>query len=92
MRLTSTTVTVEAEVEISDVLEELDDDQLKNNGLHRAEQCITDPDALARELHGALNALHQQAHNDQPLFLDACLREPCRSLSLRKFPQLGTSR
>lgn len=83
------TVTTEVEVDVADYLSEAEDDELKELGLHRADSCAGDPDGAAGELHGVLNALHQQAHPDQPLFVDMCLREPCRSLSVRKFPQLG---
>ncbi|MGX1515041.1 hypothetical protein [Streptomyces collinus] len=83
------TVNTEVEVDIADYLTESDDDELSEFGLHRADSCAGDPHGAAGELHSVLNALHQQAHTDQPLFIDTCLREPCRSISLRKFPQLG---
>ncbi|MFR0351825.1 hypothetical protein [Streptomyces sediminimaris] len=90
------TVATEVEVDIADYLAdylaESEDDELDDLGLHRADSCKGDPHGAADELHSALNALHQQAHQDQPLFLDMCLREPCRSLSLQKFPQLGGGR
>lgn len=68
---------------------DVDDDELAEFGLHRADSCAGDPHGAAASLHSALNALHQQAHPDQPLFVDTCLREPCRSLLLRQFPDLG---
>jgi hypothetical protein len=81
-------ITTEVEVDIADYLTEVDDEELAELGLRR-----TDPLAVANEdfsdLYSALDALHQQAHPDQPLFIDTCLREPCRSLSLRKFPALS---
>lgn len=83
------TVNTDVEVDISDYLAESDDDELSGLGLHRADSCAGDPHGAAGELHSALNALHQQAHPDQPLFVDMCLREPCRSLSVQKFPELG---
>ncbi|MEU3620639.1 hypothetical protein ABZ725_51645 [Streptomyces sp. NPDC006872] len=84
------TVMTEVEVDIADYLTESEDDELSEFGLHRANSCAGDPHGAAGELHTALNALHQQAHEDQLLFIDMCLREPCRSLSLQKFPQLGS--
>lgn len=86
------TVTTEVEVDIAEYLGEAEDGELEELGLHRAVVCAGDPRGAADELHSALNALHQQAHPDQPLFLDVCLREPCRSLSIRKFPSLGGAR
>jgi hypothetical protein len=83
------TVTTDVEVDIADYLTESDNDELSELGLHRADSCAGDPHGAASELHSALNALHQQAHPDQSLFVDMCLREPCRSLLLQKFPQLG---
>lgn len=83
------TVTTDVEVDIADYLAESEDDELKELGLHRADSCAGDPHGAADALHTALTALHQQAHPDQPLFVDACLREPCRSLPIRQFPQLG---
>lgn len=83
------TVTTDVEVDIADYLAEAEDDELGELGLHRADSCSGDPNGAADELHSALAALHQQAHPDQPLFVDTCLREPCRSLSLQKFPDLG---
>lgn len=81
-------ITTEVEVDIADYLGEVDDEELAELGLRR-----TDPLAVAdadfTDLYSALDALHQQAHPDQPLFVDTCLREPCRSLSLRKFPALN---
>lgn len=85
------TVTTDVEVDIADYLTESDDAELSDLGLHREDSCAGDPNGAANELHSALNALHQQAHPDQPLFVDMCLREPCRSLSLQKFPQLGNA-
>lgn len=84
------TVTTDVEVDIADYLAESDDVELNDLGLHRDDACSGDPHGNANELHAVLNALHQQAHPDQPLFVDMCLREPCRSLSIRKFPQLGS--
>lgn len=84
------TVTTDVEVDIADFLS--DDDELSDLGLHRDEDCGGAPHSAASELLTALTALHQQAHPDQPLFPDMCLREPCRSLSLRDFPQLGGGR
>jgi hypothetical protein len=86
------TVSTDVEVDIGDYLAESDDDELSDLGLHRADSCAGDPRGAAGELHSALNALHQQAHPDQPLFADMCLREPCCSLSVQKFPQLGGAR
>lgn len=83
------TVHTDVEVDIGDYLAESDDDELSELGLHRADSCAGDPHGAAGELHATLNALHQQAHPDQPLFIDMCLREPCRSLSVRQYPQLG---
>ncbi|MEU0667154.1 hypothetical protein ABZ508_02745 [Streptomyces lavendulocolor] len=83
------TATVEVEVDIAEYLEESEDSELAELGLHRADTCAGDPDGNADDLYRALNALHQQAHADQPLFVDTCLREPCRSLSLRKLPGLS---
>lgn len=85
------TVTTDVEVDIADYLSESDDAELRDLGLHREDSCNGDPNGAANELHAALNALHQQAHPDQPLFVDMCLREPCRSLSVQKFPQLGNA-
>ena len=84
------TVPTEVEVDIAEYLDESEDGELEELGLHRADSCKGDPHGAADELHSALNALHQQAHPDQPLFIDMCLREPCRSLSIQKFPQLGS--
>lgn len=86
------TVTTDVEVDIADYLAESDDAELNDLGLHRDDACAGDPHGNADELHSVLNALHQQAHPDQPLFIDMCLREPCRSVSVRKFPQIGGSR
>jgi hypothetical protein len=86
------TVTTDVEVDIADYLAESEDDELSEFGLHRADSCAGDPHGAADQLHSTLNALHQQAHPDQPLFIDTCLREPCRSLSLRQFPALGGGR
>jgi hypothetical protein len=86
------TVTTDVEVDIGDYLADSDDDELGDLGLHRADSCAGDPHGAAGELHNALNALHQQAHPDQPLFADMCLREPCRSLSVRAYPELGGTR
>lgn len=86
------TVTTDVEVDITDYLTDVTDDELSEYGLHRDDSCAGDPHGAAEELHSALNALHQQAHPDQPLFVDTCLREPCRSLSLQKFPGLGGAR
>jgi hypothetical protein len=83
------TVNTDVEVDIADYLSESDDDELSDLGLHRADTCSGDPGGAPDELHRTLTALHQQAHPDQPLFVDMCLREPCRSLSLQKFPHLG---
>ncbi|TXS78657.1 hypothetical protein [Streptomyces sp. sk2.1] len=82
------TTTVEVEVDIAEYLDESEDSELSELGLHRADSCAGDPDGSADELYQALNALHQQAHPDQPLFVDTCLREPCRGLSARRFPNL----
>ncbi|WP_354596815.1 hypothetical protein R1Y80_09710 [Streptomyces sp. JL1001] len=82
------TTNVEVEVDIAEYLEESEDSELSELGLHRADSCAGDPDGGADDLYRALNALHQQAHPDQPLFVDTCLREPCRSLSVQKFPNL----
>ena len=84
------TVTTDVEVDIADYLTESDDAELEELGLHRADSCAGDPHGAAGELHTVLTALHQQAHPDQPLFIDMCLREPCRSVSVRKFPLLGS--
>ncbi|GAA4706261.1 hypothetical protein [Streptomyces youssoufiensis] len=75
-----------AEVDIADYLDAADDDELAKLGLHDANSC---PRESADELHRAITALHQQAHPDQPLFPDTCLREPCRSLSAQRHPDLG---
>ncbi|MFC9700881.1 hypothetical protein ACFTWD_09340 [Streptomyces sp. NPDC056943] len=83
------TTTVEVEVDIAEYLEESEDSELSELGLHRDTTCAGDPDGNADELVSALSALHQQAHPDQPLFVDTCLREPCRSLSLQRFPGLS---
>ena len=83
------TVTTDVEIDIADYLTESDNDELSELGLHRADACSGDPHGAADDLHSALNALHQQAHPDQPLFVDMCLREPCRSIPLRQFPHLG---
>lgn len=83
------TINTDVEVDISDYLTDVDNDELSELGLHRADSCAGDPHGAADDLHSALNALHQQAHPDQPLFVDTCLREPCRSLPLRQFPNLG---
>lgn len=83
------TTTVDVEVDIAEFLGESTNDELKELGLHRADACVGATNGGASQLHAALEALHQQAHPDQPLFVDTCLREPCRSLSLRAFPQLG---
>lgn len=83
------TVTTDVEVDIADYLTDVTTEELGEYGLHRADSCAGDPHGAAGELHSALNALHQQAHPDQPLFADMCLREPCRSLSVQKFSQLG---
>ena len=82
------TTTVDVEVDIAEYLEESDNDELSSLGLHRANTCAGDPDGSADELYQALNALHQQAHADQPLFVDTYLCEPCRSLSVQKLPNL----
>lgn len=87
----SQVVTVEAEVDLGDFLSEADDEQLLDLGLHRDDNC---GEALADdqdELYVALSALHQQAHTDQPIHIDACLREPCRNISLRTHPQISTT-
>ncbi|MFB7364178.1 hypothetical protein [Streptomyces hydrogenans] len=83
------TTTVDVEIDIADYLEESEDAELAELGLHRADTCAGDPNGNADELLSVLSALHQQAHPDQPLFVDTCLREPCRSLSLQRFPGLS---
>ncbi|GHI91310.1 hypothetical protein [Streptomyces olivaceus] len=89
IRRPSQYVTVDVEVDIADYLAEATDVDLAELDLHRTTSCAGDPDGGADELYRALTALHQQAHEDQPLFVDCCLREPCRSLSLQKFPHIG---
>lgn len=86
------TTTVDVEVNIADYLAEAEDDELDDLGLHREDSCPGGPDGAPGELYSALEALHQQAHPDQPLFVDACLREPCRSLSARRHPGLAARR
>ncbi|HXJ27034.1 MAG TPA: hypothetical protein VNH17_15090, partial [Streptosporangiaceae bacterium] len=61
-----TTITVEAEVELADIIEDLDDDTLADFDLHRDGSCaskvpVTDkPDESAAR--GAIASLHRQAH------------------------------
>jgi hypothetical protein len=91
-RARSQYVTVEVEVDLADYLNNASDEELHSLGLHSEENCDGDHDAEAAEaLYAAINALHQQAHTDQPLFADACLREPCRSLPLRQHPGLSAT-
>lgn len=91
-RARSRYVTVEVEVDIADYLGEASDEELHDLDLHRESNCDGDYDSEATEtLYTAINALHQQAHTDQPLFADACLREPCRSLPLRQHPGLSAT-
>jgi hypothetical protein len=85
-------VTVEVEVDIAAYLSETTDEELHDLDLHRESNCDAEQDEQAAEaLYAAINALHQQAHTDQPLFADACLREPCRSLPLRQHPGLSAT-
>lgn len=83
-------VTVEVEVDIADYLREASTDDLRELGLHVIDGCDLEEGAN-EQMYAAINALHQQAHPDQPLFADACLREPCRSLPLRQHPHLSAS-
>lgn len=85
------TATVDVEVDIAEFLTDSEDDQLADLGLHRDDSCPVGSQDR-EDLLDALTALHQQAHADQPIFLDACLREPCRSISLRRHPQLSRSK
>lgn len=81
---------VTVEVDIADYIADASDEDLAELGLHDAESCTTGASwSAGRDLYGALSALHQQAHPDQPVFVDTCLREPCRSLSLRDLPGLS---
>lgn len=86
------TTEVEVEVDITDYLAEATDDELNDLNLHRDTICGGDPDSSISELYRAIDALHQQAHTDQPVFADTCLREPCRSLSARTHPGLSGRR
>lgn len=83
-------ITAEVEFDIGDWLSDVTDEELHDLDLHRDSNCAMEP-ADASQLYAAINALHQQAHPDQPVFADTCLREPCRFLSLRQHSHLSSA-
>lgn len=84
---------VDVEIDISEILEDLEPEDLKKYHLHADHFCTQgawDEDFL-RPLYAAIQGLHEQAHGGGRT-ADACTDEPCSGLSLRDHPGLGRVR
>ena len=61
---------------------EVDEYDIKEAGYHHEDDCPAKTGTLSdkQELEDALAAMHEQYHPDQPLRIQWCMTEPCRSV------------
>lgn len=95
-RYVTVEVTTDADIDLAQVLDGLDEGELADYGLHEAGKCSGSPlpaetpdEGAVRE---AITALHRQAHPAEHPEPFLCHEEPCRSLPFRQLMPKVSSR